>query len=452
MKIKKGLDIPITGQAETPDLKNIDDKSNQVKTVAVLGRDYHGLRPTMKVQEGDKVLLGQTLFEDKKNPGIQFTAPGAGVVKAINRGAKRVLQSVVIELDEQEESVSFPAHASDTLSSLSIDSIKQILQDSGSWTAFRTRPFSKIPAKDTQPYAIYVTAMDTNPLAADPVAHIEAESAAFLDGLMVISHLTENKVFVCHEEGKTLPKSVAKNIEYKGFSGVHPAGLAGTHIHMLTPVGEHRTVWTIHSNDVIAIGKLFTTGKLHIKRMISLAGSVLKQPRLVWSRMGANTNEMIEGELDAGDARLISGSVLNGHRAVGPVAYLGRYAQQITVIPESQPRQFLHWINPFLKQFSVLNVFFSGFNKNKTIELTSSQNGSPRAMVPLGNYEAVMPLDILPTQLLRALLVRDTEEAKKLGCLELDEEDLALCTFVCHGKYEYGAALRACLEIIEKEG
>jgi Na+-transporting NADH:ubiquinone oxidoreductase subunit A len=452
MKIKKGLDIPITGQAETPDLTNIEDKSNQVKTVAVLGRDYHGLRPTMKVQEGDKVLLGQTLFEDKKNPGIQFTAPGAGVVKAINRGAKRVLQSVVIELDEQEASVSFPAHASDTLSSLSIDSIKQILQDSGSWTAFRTRPFSKVPAKDAQPYAIYVTAVDTNPLAADPVAHIEAESAAFLDGLAIISHLTANKVYICHEKGKTLPKSPVNNVEYKGFSGVHPAGLAGTHIHLLTPVGEHRTVWTIHSNDIIAIGKLFTTGKLHVKRMISLAGSVVKRPRLVWSRMGANTNEMIEGELDAGDVRLISGSVLNGHRAVGPVAYLGRYAQQITVIPESQPRQFLHWINPFLKQFSVLNVFFSGVNKNKPIELTSSQNGSPRAMVPLGNYEAVMPLDILPTQLLRALLVRDTEEAKKLGCLELDEEDLALCTFVCHGKYEYGAALRACLEIIEKEG
>jgi Na+-transporting NADH:ubiquinone oxidoreductase subunit A len=452
MKIKKGLDIPITGQAETPDLTHIDDKSGQVKTVALLGRDYHGLRPTMKVQEGDKVKLGQTLFEDKKNPGIQFTSPGAGTIKAINRGAKRVLQSVVIELDEEEAFVSFPAHNSDVISTLSTDAIKDVLQSSGAWTAFRTRPFSKVPTKDAQPYAIYVTAMDTNPLAADPVAHIKAESQAFLDGLNIISRLTSNSVFVCHEEGKVLPKSTVSNIEYKGFSGMHPAGLAGTHIHTLTPVSEHRTVWTIHSNDVIAIGKLFTTGKLHVRRMISLAGSVLKQPRLVWSRMGASTNEMIVDELKAGDARLISGSVLNGHRAVGPVAYLGRYAQQITVIPEGQPRTFLHWINPFLKQFSVLNVFFSAFNQRNKIELSSSQNGSPRAMVPLGNYEAVMPLDILPTQLLRALLVRDTEEAKRLGCLELDEEDLALCTFVCHGKYEYGAALRACLEIIEKEG
>ena len=168
--------------------------------------------------------------------------------------------------------------------------------------------------------------------------------------------------------------------------------------------------------------------------------------------MGASTNEIVAGQLIPGDARVIAGSVLDGFRAAGSSAYMGRFTLQISIVPEGEPRQFLHWVNPFLKQFSVLNVFTNSFQKNKKFAFSSTQNGSPRAMVPLGTYEDVMPLDILPTQLLRALLVRDTETAKKLGCLELDEDDLALCTFVCHSKYEYGPALRACLEIIEREG
>jgi len=451
MKIKKGLDIPIAGKAATTPFDAIENLASSIKTVAILGRDYHGLRPTMKVEEGDQVKLGQPLFEDKKNPGIQFTAPAGGKVVAINRGAKRVLQSVVVECGEQEEYVEFSSYSSEQIADLEQETIRQQLQDSGAWTAFRTRPYSKIPAKDASPYAIYVTAMDSNPLAADPSTIIDAESEAFLTGLEIIAKLTAH-IFVCHEDGKKLPQAASDKIQYKAFSGVHPAGLVGTHIHMLTPVTEQRTVWHLQAHDVIAIGKLFLEGKVYTKRIITLAGSMVKQPRTVCARMGANTNDLIVGQLNDGDARVISGSVLNGYRSVGSTAYLSRYSLQVTVIPEGQPRQFLHWINPFLKQFSVLRVFLNPPKKDEKIAMSSSQNGSPRAMVPLGNYESVMPLDILPTQLLRALLVRDTEVAKQLGCLELDEEDLALCTFVCHSKYEYGAALRACLEIIEKEG
>lgn len=451
MKIKKGLDIPIAGKAITTPFDAIDNLSSSIKTVALLGRDYHGLRPTMKVQEGDSVKLGQPLFEDKKNLGIQFTAPAGGKVVAINRGAKRVLQSVVIECDEKEAFVEFPSYTADQLDSLTEADIRQQLQVSGAWTAFRTRPYSKIPSQDATPYAIYITAMDSNPLASDPSLLIHEESDAFLAGLTIIAKLAP-RLFVCHEEGKTLPQSPVKTIQYKAFSGVHPSGLVGTHIHMITPVSEQRSVWHLQAHDVIAIAKLFLDGKLYTKRIITLAGPMVTKPRTVCARMGASTNDLIADQLHEGDARVISGSVLNGHRSVGSTAYLSRYSLQVSVVPEGQTRQFLHWINPFLKHFSVFNVFLKPPKKGEKLVMSSTQNGSARAMVPLGAYEDVMPLDILPTQLLRALLVRDTEVAKQLGCLELDEEDLALCTFVCHSKYEYGAALRACLDIIEKEG
>jgi Na+-transporting NADH:ubiquinone oxidoreductase subunit A len=274
---------------------------------------------------------------------------------------------------------------------------------------------------------------------------------SFRHGLQVISRLAP-KVFVCHLEGADIPKVKATNISYHGFEGVHPAGLPGTHIHFLDPVSEGKTVWYVKYQDVAAIGKLFTTGKLSVDRVIALGGPPLKNPRLIRTRLGACTDEMVSGEINDNNqqVRVISGSVLAGHRSAGWSAYLGRYNLQVSVINEGEKREFLHWLNPMLKQFSVLNVFFSKGLKDKEFDFSSTRNGSERAMVPLGNYEQVMPLDILPTQLLRALLTRDTVLAQELGALELDEEDLSLCTFVCHGKYEYGSALRDCLRMIEK--
>ncbi|CAA6816879.1 MAG: Na(+)-translocating NADH-quinone reductase subunit A (EC [uncultured Thiotrichaceae bacterium] len=452
MKITKGLDISITGEPDQTISDDIIESSPKISTVAVLGRDYHGLRPSMLVAVGDHVKMGQPLFTDKRNPGINYTSTGTGTIKQINRGAKRVLQSVVIELDDEEQYVERPTITPEELKALPAEDIRKVLQESGAWTAIRTRPFSKVPTVDSEPAAIFVTAIDTNPLAIEPTLVINREPEAYLHGLQLLAKLTD-KVFVCHKEGQSLPESAASNVENKAFSGKHPAGLVGTHIHMLMPVNEQRAVWYLHYQDVIAIGKSFTTGRRYVDRYISLAGPQVKEPRIIHSRMGASTNEMVAGQLHTGDARVISGSILGGFRAAGSSAFMGRYTLQISVVPEGQPRQLLHWVNPFLKQFSFLNVFTNALSKNKqSFKLSSSQNGSPRAMVPLGAYEDVMPLDILPTQLLRALLVRDTETAKKLGCLELDEDDLALCTFVCHSKYEYGPALRACLEIIERDG
>ncbi|HPE60012.1 MAG TPA: Na(+)-translocating NADH-quinone reductase subunit A [Thiolinea sp.] len=449
MKITKGLDLPVSGVPEQE-----VSAHPRPSRVAVLGRDFHDLRPAMQVQEGDHVKIGQVLFSDRKNTGINFTAPGAGTVIAINRGARRVLNSVVIRLDGQEESLDFGAHAAADLAALDADTVRTKLLESGQWIAFRNRPYGKPPAADAVPSSIFVGAMDTRPLAADPAAVLQQEPGMrerFLHGLTILSRLAP-AVHVCYRSGADIPRSEAPGVSYHDFDGPHPAGLPGTHIHFIDPVSEARSVWYLNYQDVAAIGSLFTTGKLQLERVIALAGPSVKHPRLIRTRLGASTDEMVEGELDGGAVRVISGSILAGHRSAGWSAYLGRYNLQVSVLSEEEPRIFLHWLNPFLKEFSLLRVFFNRdvADKSTRFAFTTTQNGSPRAMVPLGNFERIMPLDILPTQLLRALLTRDTTLAQELGALELDEEDLSLCTFVCHGKYEYGSALRDCLRMIEK--
>jgi Na+-transporting NADH:ubiquinone oxidoreductase subunit A len=235
------------------------------------------------------------------------------------------------------------------------------------------------------------------------------------------------------------------------FEGPHPAGLVGTHIHFLEPVSETRIVWHIGYQDVMAIGRLFVTGRLPVERIVALGGPMVREPRLLTTRLGAHTSEIINGELAKGNVRVISGSVLSGHRAAGWAAYLGRYDTQISVLPEGNPREFLAFIRPGFGKFSTARAF-AGKLFGKDYRFTTSQNGSPRAMVSIGSFEQVMPLDILPTPLLKSLLVRDTDGARELGCLELDEEDLALCSFVCNGKYEYGPHLRKNLHEIEVNG
>ena len=450
MKITRGLNIPISGVPE----QKIYDARNEVRTVAIIGRDFKGLKPTMKVTEGDRVRIGEVLFEDKKNPGVKFTSPAAGFVRDINRGAHRVLRSVVIDVDAEEEAIEYTAYGEEALDSLSREQVKEQLIESGAWTALRTRPYSKVPKIDAVPHSIFITAIDTRPLAADPAVIIALEPESFTNGIRVLRHLSGGKVFVSKAAGADIPEvsndNVSyDNVEYHEFSGPHPAGLVGTHIHFLDPVSTNKSVWYIGYQDVMAIGRLFVTGNHPMDRVVSLAGPKVKEPRLIRTRQGICTDCLIQEELFPGQARVISGSMLSGFRSAGWSAYLGRFNTQVVVLPETSERLFLHWLNPWLKHFSLLNVFA---RKLPEYEMDTSQNGSRRAMVPLGNYEEVMPLDILPTQLLRALLVRDTDAAQMLGALELDEEDLALCTFVCHSKYEYGPALRACLEQIEREG
>lgn len=446
--IKQGLDLPISGKPE-----QVIHNGNVVNEVAMLGEEYVGMRPSMKVREGDQVKKGQVLFEDKKNPGVVFTAPASGTIVAINRGEKRVLQSVVIKV-EGDEQITFTRYEASNLASLTAEQVKQNLVESGLWTAFRTRPFSKVPALDANPSSIFVNAMDTNPLAADPQVVLKEFEADFTNGLTVITRLFEGQkpVYLCREADGQVPSSAnIPSLEIKSFSGVHPAGLSGTHIHFIDPVSATKSVWYINYQDVIAIGKLFTTGELFTDRVVSLAGPQVKNPRLVRTRLGANLSQLTANELKDGENRVISGSVLSGATATGPVDYLGRYALQVSVLAEGREKVFFGMIAPYSDRFSITRTTLGHFAK-KLFNFTTAVNGSERAMVPIGAYERVMPLDIIPTLLLRDLAVGDTDSAQALGCLELDEEDLALCTFVCPGKNNYGPMLRAALDKIEKEG
>ena len=444
--LKKGLDLPITGGPE----QKITD-GNSVNSVAVLGTDYVGLKPKMLVAEGDKVKLGQALFFDKKNPGVSFTAPGAGVVTAINRGDKRALLSVVIELEGNQQE-KFASYSAEALAALSADQVRENLVNSGLWTAFVTRPYGKVPAVDAKPSSIFVTAIDTRPLAADPTVIIQERAEDFANGLTVISKLTEGKTYLCKATGAAIENSSAA--QTAEFSGPHPAGLPSTHIHFIDPVNINKFVWHIDYQAVMAIGALFTTGQLNVERVVSLAGPTVKNPRLVRTRLGANLTDLVAGELQDGESRVISGSVLYGHTAAAALDFLGAYDLQVSALKEGRDREFFGWIVPGRDKYSALNVYVSSRDRknNRLFPLTTDKNGSNRAIVPVGVYETVMPMDILPTPLLKAIVVGETDVAQQLGCLELNEEDVALFTFVDPGKHDFAPVLRANLDKIEKEG
>ena len=446
IKIKRGLDIPLAG-APSGEL----DTSVTTRAAGLLGADYHGMKPTMAVQVGDVVKRGDLLFSDKKCEGVRYTSPAGGRVSAINRGAKRAFQSVVVEIDG-DEAASFDQYAAEAARELPAEAIKNQLIQSGQWTALRARPFGRVADPATSPAGLFITAIDTHPHAPDPQQVIAREVEAFELGQALLANLVDCPVYLCAAPGAEMPQAAHERISRHDFAGPHPAGLAGTHVHFLMGASAERIAWTIGYQDVIAVGRLFLDGALYVERVVALAGPSVSRPRLVLSRVGADLQALVAGEGEGDDARLLSGSVLGGRAVQSDTAYLGRYHQQVALLPEGRERAFMGWLSPGVNKHSVMGIYLSSWFGSKPLAMSTNTNGSERAMVPVGAYEKVMPLDILPTQLLRALLVGDTETAQALGCLELDEEDLALCTYVCPGKYEYGGILRDNLTRIEKEG
>jgi len=454
--IKKGLDLPIKGE---PDQRI--DIAPAVSKVAILARDYPFMKPRMHVAVGDRVKRGQFVFEDRKTEGVRFTAPGAGTIVAINRGARRALQSVVIDLTASEKRSnpdavdlqSFESFTGREISQLDAQSVRDLMVESGMWTAIRQRPFSKIPSPNESCHSLFVTAIDTNPLAPNPDVVLENELEDFQRGLWALSHLTEGRVYLCRARGSKIDPGSAPRVQVEEFSGKHPAGLVGTHIHILDPVHREKAVWHIGYQDVVAVGSLFKTGRLAVRRTVALCGPVVMRPRLLKTRIGAEIEPLIDEQLFFGETRVISGSVLYGHRARGSVyGFLGRYANQISCLAEDHRRRFLGWMSLGWDIYSTTRAYLSGFRGSSVrYELTTSNRGGHRAMVPIGAFERVMPLDIMPTFLLRSLLVDDLGRAEALGCLELDEEDLALCSFVSPGKEDYAPHLRRNLFEIWKE-
>lgn len=454
--IKKGLDLPITGEPQQK-----ISKGKGVTSVAVMAADFVGMKPRMAVKVGHEVKRGQLLFEDRKTEGVRHCSPAAGRVVAINRGDFRALQSVVIELNEAERMgeddptihQGFESYSNKKPEELNRDQVVALLVESGLWTALRRRPFGRVPSpSDDAPTSIFVTATDTNPLSADPDVVMKGREDDFGRGLTVVSKLTEGKTFLCKRAGGRVGPGGAKGITVEEFQGPHPAGTVGLHIHRLDPVNRERAVWHLNYQDVIQIGRLFDTGKVDVERVIALAGPQVDNPRLLSTRIGANLEELLSGELVESTNRVISGSILCGNTAnPGPLGYLGRHHLQVSVLYEDRDRHFLKWLGPGFDLYTTSGVYAAAFTNQKHA-FTTTTHGSHRAMVPLGMYERVFPFDILPTFLLRAISVNDLERAERLGVLELDEEDLGLCTFVDPGKNDYGTDLRRNLDQIWSEG
>lgn len=415
----------------------------------------------MRVAAGDDVRRGQILFEDKKSPGMRFTAPGSGRVVAVHRGDRRAFQSVVIDLSTEDranrvgsaDQATFAAFSGKHPSGMSRDEVKEILLESGEWTAVRARPFGRIANPESEPRSIFVTAVDSNPLSSPVDAVLAGRHGDFERGLQGLARLTKGPVFVCTAEETNVPVPSGEPFRHERFAGPHPSGTVGYHIHVLDPVDRNKTVWYVGYQDVAAFGRLFEKGELDVVRVVSLAGPSVERPRLLRTRRGAFIDEMVERELVPGEHRVISGSVLSGRKAMGDAeGYLGRFHNQVSAIPEDRARTFLGWLAPGADMFSVKPAFLSRLSPGKKFRFTTSTNGSERAIIPIGSYEKVMPMDLLPAHLLRALVMKDVERAQMLGCLELEEEDVALCSFVDVGKTDFGGYLREVLTTIEKEG
>jgi len=450
----KGLELPITGAPE----QKIEE-APAVSRVAVIADDYVGMKPKMHVKVGQEVKRGQLLFEDRKAEGVRHTAPAAGRVAEVNRGQFRALQSVVIELSDaakagQDAQVDLEHYAGKKIGELERDDVVALLVESGLWALLRERPFSRTPSpSDEPPKAMFITAADSNPLSAEPSKALKGREDDFKAGVEVLAKLTEGKTFVCTKAGARVDAPKGKNISVEEFEGPHPSGTVGYHIHTLFPVTRGRTVWHVGYQATASIGRLFTTGQIDHTRVVALAGPQVKNPRLLQTRAGACLSELLAGELEEGDNRMISGSVLSGRDASAEVVgYLGVHANQISVLREGRERVFLGWLTPGFDAYSTSGIYLSSLTPDKKFDFTTTTNGSKRAMVPIGMYERVFPFDIMPTFLLRALLKDDTVRAEELGILELDEEDVAVCTFVCPGKHNYANVLRRNLDIIWKEG
>ena len=427
IKISKGLDLPISGAP-----LNIVSDEPKVSSVAVLSNDFVGMKPTMLVKEGDSVKAGQKIFEDKKNIGVFYTSPCGGIVRNINRGDKRKFLSIELDIDDTNEEFKFFDMGNTS------NEIKECLINSGYWNCFRTRPFNRTPNVNDVPNAIFINCCDSNPLSMDPYNIISLNEADFREGLKVLSQLFKCNMNLTYQNDNFDISN--EDFEYFQFKGPHPSGLSSTHISKIYPVNLNRTVWTINYQDIISIGFLKKNNKIRTSKLISLGGPSVHEPSLLNVRVGGNIDEICAGKLKP-NSRIISGSVLHGHESEGVMNYLGFYDSQISAIPDEVNNIFMNWLMPGSSLHSKLNVFISSFIKPKNFIFNTSIGGGDRAIVPISSYEEVIPMDILATQLLKALVVSDIDMAVDLGMLELVPEDLALCSYVCPSKYDYSSIL-----------
>jgi len=453
IRIQRGLDLPVPGALESAELQALADPGR----VALLPPESWGMKVQMLAQEGDRVQVGTPLYCDRRDPAVIYASPAAGVVESVERGAKRAVLAVIVRVENFEEQAELLSVAD--LASASREDVLGALAGSGLWPALRRRPYDCVARSDERPRSIFVTAIDTEPLAISPREAVRGREEFFRAGLQALVKLSERGVWLCtsaEEDWSELRSAGGKPIEgvqARMFRGPHPAGLAGTHIHLLDPVGAKRCVWHVAAQDVADIGEFLSTARVPTKRRVAVVGPAAAKRPFVETRRGAETTSFAPFSA-AGNVRLISGSLLSGRTATPgtPAGFLGRWDRMVTMLADDPQRELLGWSVPIGKRWSITNVYPAKFLRAKSLHYDTDLNGSPRAIVPIGVWERVMPLDVLPTQLIKALASDELEDAEKLGALELAEEDLALCEYVDQSKTPITAMLRAMLTRMEKEG
>lgn len=444
VKLKKGLDIRLKGMAEKNLVPGIESAFYGVKPV-----DFPGLTPKLNVKQGEKVSAGTPLFHDKIRPEIFYTSPVSGKVLSIIRGDQRKLLEIVIEKDGDE----FIDFGKSDPSGFSREQIKERLLKSGLWPAVRQRPYNIVAHPNDSPKAIFISGFDTAPLAPDYNFITDNSSATqFRSGISALKKLTDGRINLIlngiGDSSELLKK--ADGIEISHFSGPHPAGNVGVHIHHMDPINKGEIVWTVNLQDVLAVGRLFEEGVYKPERIIALTGSEVLHPQYYKVLSGASVSSLVKDNVKTGNLRYISGNVLTGTR-IEPDGYLGYYDSQITVIPEGDYFEFFGWIKPGTDKFSFSKTFLSSLLPKKNYNMDTNLHGGERAFVMTGQYEKVVPMDIYPMQLLKAILSEDIDMMENLGIYEIAEEDFALCEFICPSKIEIQSIVRKGLDLMMKE-
>ena len=442
IKLRKGLNIKLKGGAE-----KALEKLPVPATVALKPTDFPGVTPKLSVKPGHKVKAGDALFYDKYHPEILYTAPLGGEVKSVNRGERRKILEVVVEVDKDAGEAAFKKGDPKKLSA---DEIKEQLLKSGLWPFIRQRPYGIIPSPDKKPRAIFVSTFDTAPLAPDNSFVLENQMETFQKGIDALSKLTEGDVHL-GVNGDS-PFADVKNAKTHQFSGPHPAGNVGVQIHHVSPIVRGEVVWTVNVQDVLFIGRLFENGKVDFTRAFALAGSEVETPKYYQTVLGAPVASLTDGRLKEADykQRIISGNVLTGTR-VKPQNYLGFYDTVVSVIPEGDDYELLGWATPGVDKFSASKAFLSKLFPKKEYEFNANLHGGERAFVLTDQYEKVMPMDILPVFLMKAIMANDIDKMEQLGIYEVIEEDVALCEFVCTSKIKWQDNLRTGINTMIKE-
>jgi Na+-transporting NADH:ubiquinone oxidoreductase subunit A len=440
IRIRRGLDLPIPGVASGE-----VQAAPTIRRVGLLGADYPGLHLRSLVAVGDTVALGQPLLVDRREPSLCVTAPGSGHVAAIHPGERRTIEAVEIALGAGEERRWEPQPPG-SLAQQPRSAVVSRLCESGLWCALRERPFDKVPSPGAVPAAIFVTALDTHPLAPPPELAVGEHAENFAHGLAVLTALTADVVYLCRGVGSPISGRGQARVREVEFSGPHPAGLAGTHVHHLARIRAGRSVWTLGYADVIAMGKLFTTGRLWTERIVSVAGPGVRDPHHLRVRLGASTEELLRNLIIEEPCHIVSGSLLAGHTAAGRAAFVGRGHLQVSALPEASDAERASW----------WGVGWRGRARRllpwrRAVFAGRGEDTAPGPFLPLPDFERVVPFDLPVLPLLRALVVGDDEGAAALGALELSEEDLALCSFLCPSHIDYGARLRLVLERLEAQ-